>query len=1241
MKPMMDALVLGTAIALAGAAGAGVEWWAVPAMSGVARMPDAVPADGVKGGAVKIVAAKGEYEPGSFVVRSDVDLGKVKLEVSELKRDQGGEIFPKENVDLKVVKVWLQNKNAWFSFFADTGTKLCPELLLNDEDLIRVDETKQANYARIVDKDGKTSERWLNPPRLMDKRYYDHYRETTPFQPMRPGFADAATLQPVALAKDVSKQFFLTVRTLPEMPAGVYRGEVKVKSEKGTSAEFSVPVVVRVLDFELPKPKAYVHPEMDFRVCFYDYISRELIMKENGGDEELMWKQLEAILADQVAHGQDMKWVNCRTASVEGERTLAIMKKVGMRTDAVVGGIDYVWNEMSPEQSTARAYRIADYYDRTLGHHNIYGGYGDEPGAGFFAKARPVFESYQKAGLKFLIASREHIVNLEGFRWDWHNASMKSTDSSVPSLWNQMGSDTHCAWYADQHVGCENPEFNRRQNGLGAYLSGYSALCNYAHHLGPFNDDSDTYKPMVFAYGTANGVIDTLQWEGFREGLDDIRYATLMMALAREADKSDDLEVRHLGRKAKLYLTVFNRETGDLAAARGEMIGFIGKFRAALGAKANVTIAAAPAKATKRKPLETLAKSAPEPVTPKNIVEARKQADEWVVRNDLKGAIAVFERLAKVSEKTPWVVADCRREIGNLYGKFYLIDEQIAYYKKEGLPVEAAKVMLGRSPALTEEAYKLAEQELDRALAAKDQAAVRAAWFFLLEQDRVITDLQQPDIVKLLGTGAVADAYLNLATGLNVGFNGDWERMRKYFDVSWQLENANTNRLWAFKTVQYALQTYLTCGNRKLALAYVDLGLKTAAKNDKRIAYKPEDVYFLELAKATIDAKGESESQAAIAKGDAAFGAQLAPKLRKERIERLAAFRLCGNDEAFARGAKAYLDKMAPAQPDKTYVVKFSPKRIRGLGGWEEAAKEVRPDTAKLDRAYGGNTEYLWTDVSTGRGEVNQDTTKRYARNPEWQAMTDAWGVHFRLEVFDEQAKEIAAGFASAGSLEGYIAPGANTPYVCLLHSFQPGGFTVYNGVYSQKGHRWVSEKDRVNCREDIAYTDGSVIIYWAFSWNIYATRIPKDGALWDFEPMLWGRKACLSWNGLKTIHGRSSWGHLQFALSSADRRAILRPVILAARKGYEDEKKTYGTHEGVLHHWQNVEVGDPAFYESVLKPVVEELDVASKKVSLEMDDQTVDEPAETALPRWHDFGFEVGRLRADYLLNQDIPEVK
>ena len=147
-----------------------VTHWAVPPMSDVMRLPDAEPTDGKKGGVVRIVAAHDEYEPGSFVVRSDTDLGKVRLALSELKGPDGA-VFPKDDLDLKVVKVWYQNGNGWFSYFGDTGGfKLCPELLLNDEDLIRVDTAKKANYAWLTAPDGKVTERWLNPPAKMDRR---------------------------------------------------------------------------------------------------------------------------------------------------------------------------------------------------------------------------------------------------------------------------------------------------------------------------------------------------------------------------------------------------------------------------------------------------------------------------------------------------------------------------------------------------------------------------------------------------------------------------------------------------------------------------------------------------------------------------------------------------------------------------------------------------------------------------------------------------------------------------------------------------------------------------------------------------------------------------------------------------------------------------------------------------------------------------------------------------------------
>ena len=235
---------------------ADVSWWAVPAMSEEQRLPDTVPTDGEKGGVVRIVAAKGEYEPGSFVVRSTEDLGKVKLEVSDLKQVKSkgegeerdtGVVFPKENIDLKVIKVWYQNKNGWFTYFADTGFKLCPELLLNDEDLIRVDTEKVANYARLTEKDGRRHEFWLNPPRLLDRRYFDHFTESSAFPSMRPGFADEKTIQNVYHKKDVSKQYMLTAHVTSGVPAGVYRGTVTFRpAGKENFAPVAVPVELKV-----------------------------------------------------------------------------------------------------------------------------------------------------------------------------------------------------------------------------------------------------------------------------------------------------------------------------------------------------------------------------------------------------------------------------------------------------------------------------------------------------------------------------------------------------------------------------------------------------------------------------------------------------------------------------------------------------------------------------------------------------------------------------------------------------------------------------------------------------------------------------------------------------------------------------------------------------------------------------------------------------------------------------------
>ena len=96
--------------------------------------------------------------------------------------------------------------------------------------------------------------------------------------------------------------------------------------------------------------------------------------------------------------------------------------------------------------------------------------------------------------------------------------------------------------YANPMVGAENPEIYRRNYGLLLWKYGYDGVMNYAYHVSCgfiWNDfDHSTYRDFNFTYPTTNGVIDTIAWEGFREGVDDTRYMTTLEKAITEAPES-------------------------------------------------------------------------------------------------------------------------------------------------------------------------------------------------------------------------------------------------------------------------------------------------------------------------------------------------------------------------------------------------------------------------------------------------------------------------------------------------------------------------------------------------------------------------------------------------------------------------------------------------------------------------------------------------------------------------------
>ena len=128
----------------------GFVYYAVAPMSNIKRTALTYPEDGKYEGTLQITAAQGEFEPASVVLFANKDLENVNVTVSDLKSKTGAAISA-GNVDVKLIKIWYQTGCAWYSYFADTnGRVLVPELLVNDENFVRVDVEGKHNYVREI-----------------------------------------------------------------------------------------------------------------------------------------------------------------------------------------------------------------------------------------------------------------------------------------------------------------------------------------------------------------------------------------------------------------------------------------------------------------------------------------------------------------------------------------------------------------------------------------------------------------------------------------------------------------------------------------------------------------------------------------------------------------------------------------------------------------------------------------------------------------------------------------------------------------------------------------------------------------------------------------------------------------------------------------------------------------------------------------------------------------------------------
>ena len=544
-------------------------------------LPDAFPKGGIETNRLGLAAAIGEIETLSFSVLPARDLSKVDFVPSALAGPDGATI-PASAADFALVKVWYRAGGRWItSWCGKLGQpELINDLVIHDDGLIKVDEANQKLYLRV---DYPSGPQYVN---IRDKGRDSHFNHD--LQPVR----DAKAFVPFDLKKGRYQQYWFTWRVPADAKPGTYRGVLAVKEDGRPLGE--IPVELEVYPFSLPRARTHYDTSKEY---FSIWMGTPTVQGLLAGSKQLAVAEAKcrAIYRSLVEHNAlnsgspgDFKSDSTDDLAV---RSLLLMREAGMTLKPLINGpaADFWWvcpsegptysaeehpdkYQAALEKHRALVDRHVAVLDKYLGHHDCYFSSADECETGTNRRSYGFWHYIHSKGCHTWTDSgvARDISAFVGM--NDVPAACTHTDAA---LWHAGGS--RCVSYAGTFTGPSCPALWRRQKGIRYYYADFDGEHEYCFFDGRRNRWNDfiyhgSYCQFGIVYLTYDGLIPTLAWEGVREGMDDIRYLSLLRLRAEAAMRSDDPATRALGRRDFLWMDSIDPESVlDLHAFRREV----------------------------------------------------------------------------------------------------------------------------------------------------------------------------------------------------------------------------------------------------------------------------------------------------------------------------------------------------------------------------------------------------------------------------------------------------------------------------------------------------------------------------------------------------------------------------------------------------------------------------------------------------------------------------------------------
>jgi len=517
---------------------------------------------------VALHGCRGQALPVSFVVSTSKPLENVRIEVAPVRGKE--RVWPADAVDVHVVKDYYRN-----TIFGHMAAM--PSLLVHDESFLAIEPAPTE----------KSPKRMANVAR----------------GPMR----DADSLQPIDIT--VRRQFWVTIRIPAKAKPGNYETTLRIVPQNAEATEFGLSIEVH--PFEL------LPPMIEYSIYYPTYLEADPPAEGEYKFGDISAAQMLAEFRNMRAHGlTNPNIYDSPKVMPDGsldfsklDRVLDLREQAGLRPKVLYmlsHTIPVKYKPLTEEEQQLTKKRVAaiNAWAKARGYDEVFFATHDESWGENLSGERDSMIAIEEAGGSTYVAvmhttfydrvgdvltrpvlqanishdldrARDRFATQDGLR---HMAEIAGagtfTRVAENPKYRQAIDGMHrqgrkIFTYMNPMAGFPLPELHRRNTGLGMWRVGFDGTMTWAYtHIA---SDDAVDQPMIYGMviRTEDGVLDTLHWEGFREGVYDVQYLTTLLAeLGKAAGRFPD---DPLIKDTWNWLRQIDVAEGDLSAIRREM----------------------------------------------------------------------------------------------------------------------------------------------------------------------------------------------------------------------------------------------------------------------------------------------------------------------------------------------------------------------------------------------------------------------------------------------------------------------------------------------------------------------------------------------------------------------------------------------------------------------------------------------------------------------------------------------